>query len=408
MELTTKEKRILYLLAAVSFTNILDFMIMMPLGNQFKEVFDLIPSQWSLVISSYTFSAGISGILTFFIIDRFERKSFLLSIYTGFIIGTAFCALAFSYESLVVARAFTGIFGGVINAILFSMVGDILPVLKRGKGMGVLLIGFSAASSLGVPLGLYLGLNVNWQAPFIFIVGVAVLLWFAILKFIPKINNTKQARSLSDSFRALSKIFRNKTQIIALAGLFSMFFGHFIIIPFLAPYMVNNVGISENHLTWIYFIGGIVTIFSSPFIGRLTDKYGRLKVYAILALLSLIPHLIITNMGPTPIHFVLIASTLLFILGGRSIPANTMVLDTATAEERGAFMSIRSGVQQMASALASFIAGYILMETPSGTYENYSIAGGLGAILTLSSIFLMYKAMNANKNVKEKVAEVAS
>jgi MFS transporter, DHA1 family, inner membrane transport protein len=142
--------------------------------------------------------------------------------------------------------------------------------------------------------------------------------------------------------------------------------GHFTIIPFIAPYMVGNVGFSEADLTYIYLIGGGLTIFTSPWVGKMADKHGRLKIFTVFGLLVLIPVLLITHLPPVPLWQALVVSGLFFILAnGRMVPSTTMVTSVIRPENRGSFMSLRSSVQQLSSGLAAFVAGLIIIETPS-------------------------------------------
>ena len=89
-----KEKILLFLLAAVQFTNVLDFVITMLLGPQLMPALGIGPRQFGLVISAYTFSAGATGLAAAFFLDRFNCKTALLALYLGFGLGTVSCALA--------------------------------------------------------------------------------------------------------------------------------------------------------------------------------------------------------------------------------------------------------------------------------------------------------------------------
>ena len=100
------------ILALTQFTVVLDFMVMSPLGDLLMKDLQVKPYQFGIVVSSYALAAGLSGFLTAGFADRFDRKRLLVFFYSGFIIGTMFCGLAQSYEQLVMARIFTGIFGG--------------------------------------------------------------------------------------------------------------------------------------------------------------------------------------------------------------------------------------------------------------------------------------------------------
>ncbi|MEL6659872.1 MAG: MFS transporter, partial [Bacteroidota bacterium] len=102
------ERLLILILAIIQFTHIVDFMIMMPLGKQFMEVYDISPQQFSFLVSSYAFSAFIAGLISALFIDRFDRRHAMLVLYTGFTIGTLVCAMASSYTVFLAARAFTG------------------------------------------------------------------------------------------------------------------------------------------------------------------------------------------------------------------------------------------------------------------------------------------------------------
>jgi predicted MFS family arabinose efflux permease len=109
---TTYQKFVIFILAITQFTVVLDFMVMSPLGDIMMKTLRITTSQFGVAVSAYAFSAGISGILTAGFADKFDRKKLLLFFYTGFIIGTLFCAIAPNYAFLVSARIITGLFGG--------------------------------------------------------------------------------------------------------------------------------------------------------------------------------------------------------------------------------------------------------------------------------------------------------
>ena len=78
-----KERIILLLLTVLNFTHILDFMIMMPLGNYLMPYFDISSQQFSMLVAAYTFSAGASGFLAAFFVDGFDRKKVLIVCLRG-------------------------------------------------------------------------------------------------------------------------------------------------------------------------------------------------------------------------------------------------------------------------------------------------------------------------------------
>jgi predicted MFS family arabinose efflux permease len=179
-------------------------------------------------------------------------------------------------------------------------------------------------------------------------------------------------------------------QQLALLFTILLVIGQFTIIPFLTPYMINNVGFTQDQILYIYLVGGACTAFTSPLIGVLVDKFGRKTLFYIAAVLSIFPTLIITHLSPAPIWQVLIVVAFFFVLvGGRMIPANTMLTTVVKPENRGAFLSLNSSVMSLGSGIASMIGGSIVVQSAKGApLENYGWVGILAVIATLIAIFI--------------------
>lgn len=391
----TKERILLFILAAALFTHIMDFMIMMPLGPQLMRLFDITPQQFSFLVSSYSFTAGISGFCAAFLIDKFDRKSSLTFIYIGFTIGTLACAFAPSYHILLVTRCMAGAFGGILGALILSIVSDAIPLERRAAGIGLVMAAFSVASVFGVPFGLYLATLFSWHAPFLFLGGLGVVINIFIIAFVPSISGHLEESSRQHPLKMLKAIFGRRNPLMGLLFTSMLMFGHFTIIPFIAPYMVGNVGFTEQELTYIYLVGGGLTIFTSPMVGRFADKYGRLRVFTIFGILVMIPILIITNLPPVSLWLALIISGLFFIMAnGRMVPSTTMVTSVIKPENRGSFMSIRSSVQQISSGLATLVAGSIIAEAPSEINPgakallNYEYVGYIAIVFSIIAIII--------------------
>lgn len=386
------EKSILLLLAAAQFCNIVDFMIMMPMGHQLMRTFSIGAQQFSFLVSSYTFSAGVSGFVMVFFADRFDRKKLLLQMFAGFTIGTFCCAVAPNYEFLLLSRLITGVFGGVLGSIVLSIVADLVPVSRRGQAMGIINTSFSMASVLGVPLGLFLATSISWHAPFLFIVALAVPLWFFLWKKIPSLRSHIHSER-QKSMDVLRVIWTNSNQRRALLFVVVLMFAHFSIIPFLSPSMVANVGFTERELTWIYFLGGGVSILTGPWVGRMADRYGKQRIFLIGGSLALIPCFLITNLGPTPLPLALLITTFFFIAsGGRIIPAMAITSATVSPKNRGSFMSLQSCLQQISLGLASLLAGWIVVkDSLTGTLLNYQYVGYISIGMGMLCLYLIRK-----------------
>jgi len=398
--MTKKEKTLLFVLAAINFTNIMDFMIMMPLGPQLMRLFQIGPQEFSIVVSSYTFSAFVSGMMSSMIIDKFDRKKSLLFMYAGFILGTFLCGMANSYYLLIAARIFTGLFGGVIGAKVLSIVGDLIPFERRGQAMGIVMSSFSVASIAGVPFGLFIATHSSfgWQAPFLFLAVFGLLIFAMVYRMLPAISAHLEDR---DKKQPLLKVFANileePNQRKAIFLSMVMMLGHFAIIPFISPSMVANVGFSESQLQYIYLVGGLATIFTSPYIGKMSDQYGKFKIFAIFASLCALPVFAITNMPQISIYLALAVAAIFFIfVSGRMIPMQAMITASVNPKFRGSFMSINSSLQQLMAGLGSLLAGLIVVKDEvSGRLLNYQYVGYVSILMGFLAIYLASQLKNS-------------
>lgn len=387
-----RERIYIIILAAIQIAHILDFVIMMPLGPKFMRVFAISPGQFSTLVAAYTFSAGIVGFMGALYADHFDRKKFLMFNFTGFIIGTVMCALADGFESLLIARIIAGAFGGILNACVLSLVADLIPFQRRGKAMGVIMSAFSISSVLGIPVGLWVANKFDWHAAFYLIVIVSVLFWIASFIFLPSVKAQGPKLGFVDNLKKFGVILKNKDYLQSFTLTAILGFGVFMIIPFIAPYIVKNVGVAEENLPLVYLIGGAFTIISARLIGRLCDTKGSYVMFRFLALFSIFPLLLLTNLPKVPLWAALAVTTLFTMIGsGRFIPAMTLISAVPKPSDRGTFMSLENAMRQFFTGVSSQTAGLIIGTTAAGTLTNFHYVGMVGIVTTLIAIIIAAK-----------------
>src|SRR6185503_10692500 len=157
------ERPLLFLLAAVQFTHIMDFMILMPLGPQLMRDLNIGPGQFSALVAAYTISSGVVGLLAAPFIDRFDRRKLLLLAYAGFTLATLVCALSQNAATLLIARVLSGAFGGLSISMVMSIISDVVPPERRATGIGIVMTAFSVAAAVGIPFGLKLAQLFRWE-----------------------------------------------------------------------------------------------------------------------------------------------------------------------------------------------------------------------------------------------------
>jgi predicted MFS family arabinose efflux permease len=399
MKYTRNEQFLLGSLAGGKFTHIIDFMVLMPLGPQLMRTFGISTQQFGFLVASYTISAGIALMASAFFIDRLPRKPALMIAYSGFILGTLACGLSNSYMLLIFARMLTGIFGGVLNALILSTIGDSFGIEKRAGAMGVVMTAFSAAAAFGVPFGIYMASVGQWNWPFLLLVLISLPIWVGLFLYVPNVKQVEYPAAAAGSpktgpFEVILRILRNGNQLKALGMSLSLVLGQFMIIPYLSPYMVGNIGFTQMQLVYIYLFGGLCTLVTGPFIGRMADKYGHKKIFLIFAAISILPLLLVTHLPAVGIPLALVASSLFFIfISGRIIPSTTMVVSSAETRYRAGFVSINTAMQQFSAGLAAIISGSLVTEVLTSDPDvkaiaGYPYVGYLAVLLTLIAMWL--------------------
>ena len=388
-----RERFFLLSLAGIQFTHILDFMIMMPLGPEFIRELNINAHQFGLLLSSYTFAAAIAGVFATYYIDQFERRQLLLRLYICFIIATIACGFASNYHMLFIARAFAGAFGGILGSLVQTIVADSIPFERRGKALGTVMAAFSVSTVAGVPLSLFLAdhiTSLGWRAPFMFIGLISILILFVGYRYIPKISGHLDHAHEGNRFKQIYDILIAHEHARAFAFMGLIMITGFSVIPYIALYLTSNIGVANSYISLIYLCGGVATLMSSRLIGHMADKYGKVRVFRILAIVSLIPLLVTTNLVPVPFWVVLINSTSFFILiSGRMIPAMAIVSQLVEPKIRGTFMSLVGSTQMLSSGIASVLAGLVVTITPDGRMEHYNLVGYGAAFCGLLTFWLV-------------------
>jgi predicted MFS family arabinose efflux permease len=400
--LSRGEWQLLLVLAAVQFTHLVDFMIVLPLGPQFMRVLKITPQAFGVLVSAYGFSACLSGLLAARFVDRFDRKRALLVLYSGFAVGTLLCAFAVDYWVLLLARTIAGGFGGVVAALVLAIVGDAFPYERRGTAMGIVMSAFSIALITGVPFGLYLANALGWAAPFAILGGLSLLVLFFAIFTLPPLHGHMDPAHAGETV-GLWQVLFHPNHLRAYALMVALVLGVFMIVPYIATYLVANVGCSEDELPYVYLCGGLTTLLTVTLFGRLADRYGKLPVFRIMALLTVVPILILTNLPPVPLYAAIATTTAFMVTtSGRMVPAQALITASAAPRYRGSFMSVTASVQQMASGLASILGGLIL-GAPGGAGDGPVIEGrlapihGYGWVGLISAVFTVLSVLLAGR-----------
>ncbi len=389
---TPYQKFAVAMLAFLQFTIVLDFMVLSPLGAILMPSLHIEPSQFSLVVSAYAFAAAVSGILAAGFADRYDRKKFLLFFYGGFLLGTVFCGLAPNYPALLAARIVTGLFGGVVGAAAFAIVTDVFPLAMRGRVMGLIMTAFGASQVLGIPIGIWLATHLGWHAPFLMIAGIGLAVGGLIVMRMRPVDTHLQQTRNQDPVRHLWKTATSSRYLVGFGATMLLATGGFMLMPFASAFTVNNQHIALEQLPVLYVITGVCSMILGPLIGRLSDRFGKYATFCVASAIVIGIVLYYTGMENAPFWKMILISVVMFAcVTGRMTSAGALTSAIPAPQDRGAYMSISSSLQQLAGAVAAFLAGLLVNQGASGRMEHYPRIGVAVSLATLVTMALMYR-----------------
>lgn len=365
LALTSRQWGIVLTVAALQFINILDFVIVMPIGPRLAQALDFPASHLPWMNGSYTATASVMGLLGALFLDRFDRRKAVGVAIAGLVIGTALCGLADDFVTLLVARSVAGAFGGPATSLCFAIIADTIPAHVRGKAMGTVMGAFSIASVFGVPAGLWMAEHSGWRAPFFSVAAAGAVIGVVSIFLLPPLRGHlgTPRRSLVD---LLGLVRERDVQLSYLMTAIVMSAG-FIVIPNIAAYLQFNLGVPEAHIKYAYLFGGVASFLATQLGGRAVDRLGSFRVGTAGTLLVI---------GVVFTFFYLpresLASSMVFVAfagfmlaqGLRNVSYNTLTTKVPDPARRATFQSLQSAVQHAATALAAFASGLLLAEVP--------------------------------------------
>ncbi|GAB4093654.1 MFS transporter [Flaviaesturariibacter terrae] len=380
------------LLALIQFTIILDFMVMAPLGDWMMKDLHLGAAQFGAAVSAYAFSAGISGLLAAGFADKYDRKKLLLFFYLGFTLGTALCAAATSYHLLLFARIITGLFGGVLGSVAMAIIADLFSFQQRGRVMGFVQMSFAVSQVAGIPIGLFLANHFNWHAPFVMIVGLCIATTAACALALRPVNAHLGERTDRNPLHHLVHTFSHRPYWLPYATTAALTIGGFLLMPFSTPFLINNVKVAQADLPFVYVCMGISSLILLPLIGRIADKAGKFPTFFAGSVLSAVMVAIYVNLPPVSLWVVIGVSAVMFAgIMSRMVPSQALMSAIPKAQDRGAFMSVMSSLQQVAGGVASLIAGAVIIQRPDRSLVHFNTLGYVGIVVMFLCIAGMYR-----------------
>lgn len=399
---TSLERKVIAIVSAVQFVNIIDFMMVMPLGPDFAKDLGIRVSHLGVVSGSYTLAAAVSGLLCSFFIDRLDRRRALLISVLGLAFGTGAGAFAFDFHSLLWARVLAGLFGGPAAATSLAMISDVIPHQRRGKAFGTVMMAFSFASIFGVPAGLELARLGTWQTPFLVVAALGAIVALIVLFALPSMtDHLKHQDLVTPPWVLLKKLVVQPPVITSFVLTFGLMMSGFLIFPNFAPFFEMNLGFPRDQMGRLYLVGGLVSFAVMRICGVLVDRFGTAPLF-VLGSMGFIFGLFAGFYFSPPLVGVYGIFTIFMLFGTiRNISSSTLTSKVPKPEERAGFMSIQSAVQHAATAAGGILSSRLLVTSPEGLLdgvENVVFASASIALLAVAAVFVLQRLVTAHEH----------
>lgn len=401
--LSASERRIVLLVAAIQLINVLDFVIVMPLGPDFSTGLGIPTSNIGLISGSYTLAAAFAGVAGSLWLDRFRRRPALLWSLVGLVISTFAASLATGLTTLLAARVVAGLFGGPATALGIALVTDAVPVEKRGRALGIVMSAFSVASVLGVPLGLEISRLFGWRATFLCVAGLGAVVTATFAAMMPAsaavfekqpVSVPASLPSAEDKQGESSPPARllSGPALLALGYTFLLSAGVFAIVPSLAAYIQFNLGYPRESLGLLYMVGGVFSFVTLRFAGLAVDRWGIKGVLIAGTLIhsfALITGFLLSSwIAPA---MLLIGSYM--VSGGlRMVPIQTLATRVPLPHQRAQFLSAQSALRHGGSAVGALLSSAVLVASPDGQLQHMPLVAVCALAAAWLVVPLVFKA----------------
>ena len=259
----TQYWRVVIMACAAFIFNTTEF-VPVALLTDIGQSFDMQSSDVGLMMTVYAWTVMIMSLPAMLATGDMERKGLLLKLFVIFIIGHIISVIAWNYWILLIARMCIAVAHSLFWAITASLVMRVAPKNKKTQAIGMLAIGTSLATILGLPLGRLVGQLVGWRITFAIIAALALVVMVFIMRLLPNLPS-KNAGSLS-SLPILAKrpllIGLYATTVIIVSA-------HFTAYTYIEPFMVQIGELDPNLATMILLVFGVSGITASVIFNRL-------------------------------------------------------------------------------------------------------------------------------------------
>lgn len=359
--------RIAVVMAFIQFTNALEYMMFNPVFAFMAADFAVPVSFSGYVSGMYTSGAVISGVIAFYWIGGFNKKSFLIANMALLGLLTLLTTFTSSFPLLLALRFCAGVVGGTTMGVSISILINNAPAELRGKMLATVIASFSIVSIAGMPAILFLCTHYGWHIALWFISALCLLALPLIVSIIP-------ADPVSSP--TLGTLPLDVDTLLFASGNALVQFSPMLVIPVLVPLMTEQMGASQDLLPWLFFGGGVAGYLSTKMTGVLSPRFSAL-ILATGSTIVFILSLLIPGLGCQ--HSALFITLFLGASYSRLVSSSVVTMQFPVDSQRAGFSSLQTSIMYLMTTVAFFLSAFILP-------ERGMAAENMNRLLVLSAI----------------------
>jgi DHA1 family inner membrane transport protein len=361
-----------------------EFVIMGLLPNV-ADTFGVTTPQAGHVISAYALGVVVGAPIIAVLAAKMARRTLLLLMMAIFAIGNISSALAPTFESFTILRFITGLPHGAYFGVAALVAASMVPVQRRVRAVGQVMLGLTIATLIGTPIATFLGQLLNWRAAFLMVGSIGIVTMLLIALFLPR-DRVEEGASITRELGALRRIQIWLTLGIAAVG----FGGMFSIFSYVATTTTDVAHLGTGMVPLVLALFGIGMNVGNVVGSRLGDislkgTIGGMMVFNIV---------IMTLFSLTAANPVMLCICVFLIgCGFAACPAvQTRLMDVAADAQTLAAASNHSAFN-IANALGAWLGGLVITWGFTAAATGY-----VGAVLSVGGLIVFAISVSLERN----------
>jgi MFS transporter, DHA1 family, inner membrane transport protein len=309
-----------------------------------------------VLISGYALGVFVGAPLLTLLTSGFRRKTVLIALMVIFTVGNIACAVAPSYEILMVARVITSLAHGTFFGVGAVVATELVAADRRASAISTMFSGLTVATLLGVPAGTWLGFHWGWRSAFWAVAAIGVAATAIIIALVPRDERAQTTNSRRDAIKILAipqVVMGLVMTALGFAGLFTVF-------TYIEPILTRVTGFPDAAVSPILLVFGVGFIVGNILGGRLADRHlARALIGTLFGLF-----LVLAAMS-FALHSKHAMIALIGLLGAAAFatvaPLQLWVLQRASGSGQSFASSLNIGAFNLGNALGAWLGAQVII-----------------------------------------------